>query len=343
MLLNPLVRRIVYDRLPNDDDKGWWRRWLLSYRVLIVEDTDLGADGDAKVVLRERNFRFALLNRSDLQHADLTWADLRAAQLWKTLARGKLKDAQLQGAYLKEAQLQGAQVSSAALQGADLRGAQLQGADLSYANLQGADLRGAQLQGADLSYANLQGADLRGAQLQGANLEGVQLQGADLGLVEVWLAKFPRDLANQFPAPLGVADLKMSPLTPEAKDQLKQELNAGITDSAALAVVMSRLDEILRNEPPNWDGANSWADYVRTVKEPSAEELARFHARLACEEAAGAIASRMAARAEQPATEPFGRAYAKALAGALLDEDCKGGASLTPETRAALKNLALAP
>jgi hypothetical protein len=51
----------------------------------------------------------------------------------------------------------------------------------------------------------------------------------------------------------------------------------------------------------------------------------------------------MAARAEQPATEPFVRAYAKALAGALLDEDCKGEASLTPETRAALKNLALAP
>ena len=70
-LLNPLVRRIVYDRLPNDDDKGWWRRWLLSYRVLIVEDTDLGADDDARVVLRERNFRFALLSRSDLQRADL--------------------------------------------------------------------------------------------------------------------------------------------------------------------------------------------------------------------------------------------------------------------------------
>ena len=126
-LLNPLVRRIVYDRLPNDNDKGWWRRWLLSYRVLIVEDTDLGADEDAKVVLRERNFRFALLNRSDLHRADLAWADLRAAQMWKTLAKGKLKDAQLQGAFLKEAQLQGAQLNSAQLQGADLSKAQLQG------------------------------------------------------------------------------------------------------------------------------------------------------------------------------------------------------------------------
>jgi uncharacterized protein YjbI with pentapeptide repeats len=75
------VRRIVYDRLPNDNDKGWWRRWLLSYRVLIVEDTDLGADDDEKVVLRERNFRFALLSRSDLHRADLAWADLRATQM----------------------------------------------------------------------------------------------------------------------------------------------------------------------------------------------------------------------------------------------------------------------
>ena len=98
-LLNPFVRRIIYDRLPNDNDKGWWRRWLLSYRVLIVEDTDPGADADERVVLRERDFRFALLSRSDLHRADLAWADLRGAQMWKTLAKGKLKDAQLQGAF----------------------------------------------------------------------------------------------------------------------------------------------------------------------------------------------------------------------------------------------------
>jgi hypothetical protein len=273
-LLNPLVRRIVYDRLPNNDDKGWWRRWLLSYRVLIVEDTDLGTD-DARVVLRERNFRFALLNRSDLQHADLTWADLRAAQLWKTLAKGKLKDAQLQGSFLKEAQLQGAQMSSAALQGADLSKARLQGADLSYADLQGADLSGAKLQGADLSGANLQGADLEGAQLQSATLDGTKLQGANLASAEIWLVDFPRDLAYQSPAPLGLADLKMSRLSPEAKSELKQDLSANITDPAVLAVVMSRLDEILRDEPPNWEDASSWTDYVSGAKERSAGEPAR--------------------------------------------------------------------
>jgi uncharacterized protein YjbI with pentapeptide repeats len=338
-LLNPLVRRIVYDRLPDDDDKGWWRRWLLSYRVLIVEDTDLGADDDAKVVLRERDFRFALLSRSDLHRADLAWADLRATQMWKTLAKGKLKDAQLQGASLQEAQLQGAQLNSAQLQGADLSKAQLQGAELSYANLQGADLRGAQLQGADLSYANLQGADLKGAQLQGAKLEAVQLQGADLTSAEIWLANFPRDLANQSPAPLGLAALKMSPLTPEAQAQLKADLNADITDSTLLPVVMSRLDEILRNEPPGWEDGNSWEDFAGNAKEPSAEELARFHAALACNDSEGTIASSMAGRAAAFETEHFGKGYAKPLASALLDETCKGGKALTHETRAALKNL----
>jgi len=342
-LLNPLVRRVIYDRLPNDDDKGWWRRWLLSYRVLVVEDTDLGAGEGVNVVLRERNFRFALLSRSDLHRADLAWADLRAAQMWKTLAKGKLKDGQLQGAFLQEAQLQGAQLNSAQLQGSDLSKAQLQGAELNYANLQGADLRGAQLQGADLSYANLQGADLRGAQLQGAKLEAVQLQGADLASADVWLVNFPSDLADQSPAPLGVAALKISPLTPDAQAQLKQDLNASITDSTVLPVVMSRLDEILRNEPPNWEDGNSWTDYVSKAKQPSAEELARFHADLACGDIEGTIANRMAGRSIEIEAERFGKFYAKAFASALLDGNCKGGKALTDETRTALKNLVSAP
>jgi uncharacterized protein YjbI with pentapeptide repeats len=342
-LLNPLVRRIVYDRLPDDNDKGWWRRWLLSYRVVIVEDADLAADGDAKVVLRERNFRFALLNRSDLHRADLAWADLRGAQMWKTLAKGKLKDAQLQGAFLKEAQLQGAQLNSAQLQGADLSNAQLQGAELSYANLQGADLRGAKLQGADLSYANLEGADLRGAKLQGANLAGAKVQGVDFASAEIWLVNFPRDLANQSPAPLGVADLKMSPLSPDAKAQLKQDLNTDITDPEVLTVVTARLDQILRNDPPDWEDGSSWQDYVSTAKEPSTEELARFHAELACDDTEGTIANSMARRAKAFETEHFGKGYAKPFATALLSENCKGGKALTDKTRAALKNLVSAP
>ena len=215
--------------------------------------------------------------------------------------------------------------------------AKLQGAELSYAKLQGADLRGAQLQGADLSGAELQGADLRGAQLQGANLEGAKFEGADLGSAGIWLATFPGDLSGQSPAPLAGVD--MSPLTPEAKEQLNQDLNASITDASLLAVVKSRLDDILRDEPPGWEDEARWTGLASTAKEPSAAELAQIHAKLACEDPGGSIASRMAARAIESATEPFGKAYAKDFATALLADSCEGGKALTRETRTALKDL----
>jgi Pentapeptide repeats (8 copies) len=342
-LLNPVLRRLVYDRLPDDASKGWWRRWLLSYRVLIVEDTDLGVAEPAKLVLRERDFRYALLNRSDLHRADLTWADLRAAQLWRTTLRGKLNDTKLQGAVLKEAELQGAHLSSASLQGADLTDAQLQGANLSYARLQGANLSGAQLQGADLRYAELQGADLAGAQLQDADLEGAQLQGAVLSGAEIWLAKFPRTLAEQSPVPLGLADMKMSPPTPAAKAELKQSLETDITDPELRSVLMARLDQVLRDEPTNWDDAKSWENYVSSAKAPSPQELAAFHAKLACDNSDGSIAASVAVRAKDVGAAPFGKGYAKPLAEALLAETCKGGKALTAATRAALRRLASTP
>jgi hypothetical protein len=342
-LLNPIVRRLIYDRLPDDGSKGWWRRFLLSYRVLIVEDTDLGAEAPANLVLRERDFRYALLNRSDFHRADLTWADLRAAQLWRTTMRGKLNDTRLQGAVLKEAELEGAQMASASLQGADLSSAALQGAILRYAKLQGANLRGAELQGADVRFAQAQGADFEGAALLDAELEGVELEGAVVSGAEIWLAKFPRGLAGQSPAPLGLADVKMSAPTVEAKAQLKQEIEADVDDPELRGVVMARLGNILSNEPLNWDDAQSWQDYIHSAKEPTAQELAAFHAKLACEDAGGAIAAALAWRAKDLDAEQFGRGYAEPLADALLEESCKGGTALTPETRAILKSLASAP
>ena len=308
--------------------------------MLIVEDTDLGVDASAKLVLRERNFRYALLNRSDFRSADLTWADLRGTQMWRTSAKGKLNDTQLQGAVLKEAQLQGAHLSSASFQGADLSDAELQGANLSYSKLQGADLRGAQLQGADLRYAQLQGADLEGAALQDADLEGAALQGAVLASTEIWLAKFPRTLAEQWPVPLGLAAVKMSAPTSEAKALLKQGIDTDITDPELRGVVIARLDQVLRDELPNWDDAKSWDDYARSAKPPSPEEFARFHAELACDDTDGTIATGMAGRAKEFETEHFGKGYAKVLAEALLDENCKGGKALSSETRDGLKSLA---
>jgi uncharacterized protein YjbI with pentapeptide repeats len=342
-LLNPIVRRLFYDLLPDDGSKGWWRRWLLSYRILIVEDTDLGVAESVNLVLRERDFRYALLNRSDFHRADLTWADLRAAQMWRATIRGKLNDTQLQGAVLKEAELQGAQMASASLQGADLTRAELQGANLSYARLQGANLKGAQLQGADLSFAQLEGADLEGALLMDADLDGAELQGAVLSGAEIWLAKFPNALSEQRPVPLGLADLKMSPPTATAKAQLKHGIEADITDPELRGVVMARLDQILSNEPQNWDDATSWQDYVQSVKPPGAEELVEFHAKLACDDTGGSIATALAVRAKDFESEHFGKGYAKPLAEALLDETCQAGKALTAEMRAVLKSLAAAP
>ena len=190
-MLNPLVQ-LLCELLPEKPCV----QWFLPYRVLVVEDTDLVPDeGDQQDevsrVLRERDFRYAQLDRSDLHRADFTEADLRGAGMFQTrMDKAKLEGAWLQGADLQFAQLQGADLKFAQLQftnlklaelqGADLGGAELQGADLFLAKLQGANLTQAKLQGADLFFAKLQGAGLALAQLQGADLTVAQLQGADL-------------------------------------------------------------------------------------------------------------------------------------------------------------------
>ena len=354
-LLNPLQRFLCGRTEAVGSCRFFPLRWLSSYRVLVVEDTDLVPDegdeqNEVSVPLRDRDLRFALLSRSDLHRADLTHADLRAAQMWRTrVDNAKLRGAQLQGAFLKGAQLQGADLEGAKLQGADLSYAQLQGADLSYAQLQGADLKGAQLQGADLKGAQLQGAHLKDAQLQGARLfdperqrlglnpDTAQLQSADLASAEVWLVNFPPDLDDQSPAPLGLADLKISPLTADAKAKLNQDLKASITDSKVLSLVISRLDRIA--ETPWEDG---WEKFSK-AKNPSANELAQSHALLACADTEGYIANSMARRAKEFETEDFRDGYAKAFARALLNENCKGGKVLTDETRAALGDLVSGP
>jgi hypothetical protein len=137
--------------------------------------------------------------------------------------------------------------------------------------------------------------------------------------------------------------MKMSAPTLEAKAQLKQGIETDIDDAELRGIVMARLGKILSDEPLNWDDAQSWQDYVRSAKAPTAQELAAFHAKLACEDAGGAIAAAMAVRAKDFEAAHFGRGYAKLLADALLDESCKGGQALTPATRAALTSLASAP
>jgi len=398
-LLNPLVRwaygRITQADKPKDGgspadnreadnaevnspevDKGGLLRWLMSYRVLVVEDTDLVSDeGDkydeVSVVLRERNLRFARLSRSDLHRADLTRADLRGADMWATrvdnamleytqlqgtvlaysqLQGAILRSAQLQNADLGKAQLQGANLMEAQLQGASLMEAQLQGANLSLAQLQGASLMLAQLQGAYLYVANLRGATLYGAQLQGADLEdtmlegadleAAQLQGADLEGAGIWLAKFPGDLVSRSPVPLGLPDVRMSPLTEAARADEKKKLQTNVTDGELL---IERLKPILRDDPPKWEDEPRWSRYVSQAKESSPDELIRFLAGIACGDSRGHIANGIARRAEFYSIGERKRHYAKPLARALLQESCEGVKALTDERRATLEALGSAP
>lgn len=115
-LLNPLVRaayqRMSRLRQPKAGDDGWPLPWLVSYRVMVVEDTDLVPDesdkyGEVSRVIRGRDLRFAQLNRSDLHRADLTKADLRGARLnGARLEKAKLEKTKLQGADLGGAELE---------------------------------------------------------------------------------------------------------------------------------------------------------------------------------------------------------------------------------------------
>jgi uncharacterized protein YjbI with pentapeptide repeats len=171
-------------------------------RNLVLPDASLAGLGETTsvtgdpLVLRNRDFRYAILSRADLRNAkffapDLRGARLDRAQLQKALLGVSPTIARLQGAILDYANLEQAELPGAKLQGASLEstnlagallsGAKLQGAHLEWANLQGTDLQLAHLQGASLMHAELQGASLREAELQGARLDHANLQGADLG------------------------------------------------------------------------------------------------------------------------------------------------------------------
>ena len=181
-------------------------------RNIVVTDTDLVSNkdstpGEPSLSLRNRDLRFAKLDRSDLHQADLTGADLDDASLagtdlrgaWLTCAdvnelllsedRSKARCTSAQRANLSRAELDEAHMSGIDLRGAQLPDARLEQADLSYALLSGADFSSAKLDKADLTggvaaqgtqflIASMQGADLTGAQLQGADFSSSSLQGA---------------------------------------------------------------------------------------------------------------------------------------------------------------------
>lgn len=197
----------------------------LLQRNLIVSDVDLVSnkedqDGNSEVSisLRDRDLRYAVLDRSDLHRADLTGAKLMRASLHGTdlreariscpdvglvivnaierddvcarLTDVNLQDANLEGADLRFARLTGANLAGAKLQGADMGDVDLVGADLSGANLNRARLLRGSLIETNLLGASLQGADLAGAKLHGADFTSANLEGAQLTFVLAIATKF---------------------------------------------------------------------------------------------------------------------------------------------------------
>ena len=181
-------------------------------RNIVVTDTDLVSDkdltsGEPSLKLRNRDLRYAKLDRSDLHQADLTGADLDDASLSGTDLRGawlqcadvnelllsedrsKAKCTSAERANLTRAQFDDAHMSGIDLRAAKLNDAHLEQANLSFALISGADFSSAKLDKADLTggvsaqgaqflIASLQGADLTGAQLQGADFSSATMQGA---------------------------------------------------------------------------------------------------------------------------------------------------------------------
>lgn len=226
--------------IDNEDETGARPRYIAGYTVpllsfgsegsllgifkrnLEVIDTDLVIDkeqtaGEPSLSLRDRDFRFAKLDRSDLHQADLTGSDLRGASLIGTDLRGAwlacadamqliltedrsaanctiarravLTRARLDGAHLTGIDLRGAKLDEAKLEAAELPYALVQGANFSSARLDKVDLTGGvQAQGANFLVANLQGADLTGANLVGANFSSADLTGAVLSYAHLDVA-----------------------------------------------------------------------------------------------------------------------------------------------------------
>ena len=191
----------------------------LSVTDEVVGDRKAVNRDQATVSLRDRDLRFAELDRSDLQLVDFTGADLTGARLVGANLKGArlscldidavLTDprlrvescANLTGANLARADLSGADLRLALMSGANLENANLingdlRFADLTGANLAGADMRGASLgggvdlMGANLLGTNLGGADLKGAKMQAADFYGAELQGARLVFAQAQGANF---------------------------------------------------------------------------------------------------------------------------------------------------------
>jgi uncharacterized protein YjbI with pentapeptide repeats len=263
----------------SDSVLGMFRRNIQVVDQDLVVDKDV-SPGEATLNLRNRDLRFARLDRSDLHQADLTGANLDGASLVGTDLRGVVMQcASLDELLLTDdrraarcasaraASFYKARMSEARMAGIDLRGARMEearldGADLSYGLMIGTDFAsaqmdranlsgGVQLQGANFLLASLQGADLSGAKLQMADMANAGLQGANLSLASLEGAVL-RD------ADLDGANLQMSRLH-------GTDLKGARMQGADLSGAM-----VWRSQPPSAEGS-ALSDMAQIALQPPSE------------------------------------------------------------------------
>ena len=238
-------------------------------RNIVATDLDLAPAKDAKsdsgLSLRNRDLRFAKLDRTDFRGADLTNTDLEGASLVgadmtgvrmqcadvselyladnrmtarcvlarnANFTRAKMKDARLTGIDAR-----GAKFEEAMLESADFSYAILTGANFGSAHLEGADFSGGvQLQGANFLIATMQGVDLSGASLLLTEFSSAQMQGAVLAHADLKGALFRG-------ADLEGADLGRAKL--QAADFSRAKLRAVNFRGAAIWMTLPPMDENL--------------------------------------------------------------------------------------------------
>ena len=176
---------------------------------IAINDGVVGVDNDS-ISLRNRNLRYATLDRSILKGADLTGVDLKWASLRGT---------NMQGAKLTCDN----QIKEMAIAAAKQRKKDGQASDqninlkfVSCANLEGADLAGAFLIGADLRGANFRLAKMNGAMLTNALAISTDFTQAELSFANFDNANMPRAIftyANMTEASLNNAKLRFAQFT----------------------------------------------------------------------------------------------------------------------------------
>ena len=267
-------------------------------RNIIATDLDLAPAKDGKsesgIALRNRDLRFAKLDRTDFRGADLTTANLDGASLVGAELTGvRMQCADVSSLYLSDKRdaarcvsARNANFTRARMKDARLAGIDAGGAKFEEAILEAADFSYAILTGANFASAHLEGADFSGgAQLQGANFLIAFLQGADLSGASLLLAEFSS--AQLHGAVLAHADLKGALLRGadlEGADLGRAKLQGADFSRAKLRASDFRGASIWMTLPPGEENLQ-FADLselvVRPLEEGDAGQLIRTIAALA--------------------------------------------------------------